>query len=58
MEYRLFSRVRLGTIDSDQDFAGAAASVKQSLTQQFANECRNWLAAERASYLAALNRRP
>ena len=57
MEYRLFSRVRLITVDSHKDFAKAAASVEQNLTHQFAAESRAWLAAEWPSYLAAIERR-
>jgi hypothetical protein len=57
MEYRLFSRVRLGSFDSDQDFAQKAASVEQKLTPQFADESRAWLEAEWPSYLAAIERR-
>jgi len=57
MEYRLFSRVRLGIINFNEGFAQAAELVEQRLTNQFADESRNWLAAEWPSYMAAIERR-
>jgi hypothetical protein len=56
MEYRLFSRVRLGRSESHRDFTRAAAYVQQKITHQFADESRSWLAAEWPSYLAAFGR--